>query len=122
MNFPTVFILAFGCLVPAGAAADHPITWLVRYDGKTPPVEQGWQPVGALASAARVVDGALRVVDHSETEAGAFRATWKADDDREIVIEARVRVEAVKGRKGGTSFWPWTEGAPVGLLVSDGRH
>lgn len=103
-------------------AADDGITWLVRFDGQSSPAAQGWQPVGTLAAAAAVASGALRLADASETEFGAFRAAWTPDPSREIVVEARVRVESVKGRKGGTSMWPWTEGAPVGILVSDGRH
>ncbi|MBI4664350.1 MAG: exo-alpha-sialidase [Verrucomicrobia bacterium] len=106
-----------------GAASDSDITWLVRYEGKSLPQEQGWRPVGGLAPRASLVDGALRIVDDSATDAGSFRATWKPDPNCEVIVEARVRVESIKaGPKGGTSFWPAVEGAPVGLLVSDGRR
>jgi len=105
-----------------GAAADDNINWLLKFDAKASPQSQGWQAVGGLAAGAKIVNGALQILDESGEDMGAFRATWTPDPSREIVVEARVRVESVKGRKGGTSIWPWTEGAPAGLLVSDGRH
>lgn len=100
-------------------AADEPITWLVRFEAKTLPQEQGWQAVGALAVNAKLANGALRVVDDSAKESGAFRAAWKPQPDREVVVEAVVRVESVAARRG-TGMWPAQQGVPVGLLVSDG--
>lgn len=106
----------------AGRAADGDVAWLVEYNASTLPQEQGWTAVGGRASQARLVAGALRIADDSAEEMGAFRAAWQPDPSCEIVVEARVRVGSVQARKGGTSMWPWLEGAPVGLLVSDGRH
>ncbi|MBI4664332.1 MAG: exo-alpha-sialidase [Verrucomicrobia bacterium] len=103
-------------------AAEDNIIWLVEYDGKATPQEQGWKPIGKLAASAQIVDGALRIADDSAEEMGAFRATWKPEPSSEVIVEARVRVEAVKGFRGGTAMWPSVEGAPVGLLVCDGRH
>jgi hypothetical protein len=114
--------LLFFISATAFAAADDDITWLLTYDGKTLPQTQGWTPVGDLASGYRVVDGALRIADDSPEKLGCFRATWKPDPDCETIVEARVRVASVTARKGGTSMWPWVDGAPIGLLVSDGRH
>ncbi|MBI4664336.1 MAG: exo-alpha-sialidase [Verrucomicrobia bacterium] len=112
-------LLAATCL---GNTPEDNITWLLRYEGKSLPQEHGWKPVGKLAANARIVDGALRVADDSAEEMGAFRAAWKPQPSCEVIVEARVRVEAVKAFRGGTAMWPSLEGAPVGLLVGDGRH
>lgn len=106
----------------AAFAADDDITWLLKYDGRSLPQAQGWTPVGDLAPGFKIVEGALRITDDSAEKMGAFRATWKPDPTAETIVEARVRVTSVKARKGGTSMWPWVDGAPIGLLVSDGRH
>ena len=102
-------------------AADEPITWLVHYEAKSLPQEQGWQAVGALAAKAKLANGALHLVDDSAKADGAFRATWKPQPETEIVVEAKVRVESVAARRG-TGMWPAQQGVPVGLLVSDGVH
>ena len=95
------------------------ITWLVRYEGKAPPAAPAWS---ARGTAKTTVDGAaLHLVDDSDQEA-CFRAGWTADTGVEIVVEARVKVGALKGFRGGQSVWPWRDGAPIGILVSDGRH
>lgn len=99
-------------------AADDGITWLVNYEGNALP-GPAWTVVGKPN--ATIEDGALRLVDDSDQE-GCFRATWKADPAQEIVVEARAKVGAVKAFRGGQSIWPWRDGAPIGLLVSDGRH
>ena len=115
----------FGLFVLAGAAgtaAGDDIDWLVEYTGKSLPQEQGWSPVGELASGYRIVDGALRIADDSPGKMGGFRVGWKPDPSCETIVEATVRVASVKARKGGTSMRPWPEGVPIGLLVSDGRH
>jgi len=119
--------IALGAALLFAASAkggdDTSITWLVAFDGRRPPAEQGWTPVGGLAGNALIADGALRITDDSGTDSGSFRATWEYDPSTEIIVEARVRVESVKaGPSGGTNFWPSLEGAPVGLVVSDGRH
>ena len=51
--------------------------------------------------------------------------SWKANLNLEIVVEAKVKVGAMAGsqkNKPATSLWPWRDGVPIGLLVSDGRH
>lgn len=68
-----------------------------------------------------IVDGAVRINDDSPEKMGCFRGTWKPDPACETIVEARVRVASVTARKGGTSMWPWVDGTPIGLLVSDGR-
>jgi photosystem II stability/assembly factor-like uncharacterized protein len=103
------------------AAADATIRWLVDYSVGSLPQEQGWVAIGELASKARVVDGALRILDDSPKESGAFRASWTPEAESEVVIEARVRVESVTARRG-TGMWPVQDGVPAGLLISDGRQ
>lgn len=104
-----------------GAEADDGITWLVEYQGDKLPAA----PWTAVASPqATLEDGALRLVD-SGSDFGHFRAPWRADDGQEIVVEAEVKVNSVTGAIAGkstNSLWPWRDGAPVMLQVSDGRH
>ena len=112
-------------LAPLGQlhAAEEPITWLVQYDGKSLPQEQGWKAVGELAKQATLANGGLHLVDDSATADCAFRATWKPQPGTEIVVETTVRVEFVTGSGGsGKSLWPAQQGAPVGVLVCDGQH
>jgi BNR repeat-like domain len=97
------------------------ITWQLRYDGKSLP-DAMWSTVGK-PSAKPEADG-LRLEDDG-ADFGAYRASWKAGDDDEIIVEAEVKVESTTGsqkKKGSTSLWPWKDGAPVVLQVSDGRH
>ncbi|MBM4078681.1 MAG: hypothetical protein FJ278_03210, partial [Planctomycetes bacterium] len=113
-------VVAVAGLAAAVHAADSEgITWLIQYDGRTPPAEPAWAAVGKVN--ATVEGSALHIVDDSDQECG-FRAGWKADPGLEIVVEARVKVGAIKAFRGGGSVWPWRDGAPIGLLVSDGRH
>jgi hypothetical protein len=111
-------LLSFGQVM----AADEPITWLVHYEAKSLPQEQGWKAVGELAAKAALANGALHLVDDSATADGAFRAAWKPQPGTEIVVEATVRVESVAARKGRSAMWPAQQGVPVGLIVSDGKH
>ncbi len=110
------------------AAPDDNITWLVQYEAKSLPAAQGWRTVGGLAPRASLVGGALRIVDDSTTEAGAFQIGWKPDPASEIVVEAKVRVESMASgqtkadRAPGTSIWPFMDGAPITLLVGDGER
>ncbi len=103
-------------LIPAISFGD--ITWLVNYKGGALP-DSIWIARGKVN--ATIKGSALRLVDDSDQE-GCFRAKWKAEPDKEIVVEARVKVGAVKASRGGQSIWPWRDGAPIGVLVSDGRH
>lgn len=103
-------------------AADDDIRWLVHYDGKALP-DATWTATGNVN--AKIVDGALHLVDDSATETGCYRTAWKADPDQEIMVEAKVKVGRMTGAiKGKTtmSLWPWRDGAPVMVQVSDGRH
>ena len=109
----TLLLISFGQL----AAAEEPITWLVHYDAKSLPQEQGWKGVGELAAKATLANGALHIVDDSAKADGAFRAAWQPQPGTEVVVEATVRVESVAARRG-TGMWPAQQGAPVGLLVT----
>ena len=126
MNCRFVSLLAL-CLAPA-AAAQNDVQWLVQFDAGRGPPAAPWQPIGAAAEAARRTGGALRVADDSSTEQGLFRAGWTADPAREIVVEARVRVESMASGQpkpnspSSTSIWPFMDGAPITLMVGDGVH
>jgi len=118
----TRFILYFLCassvLLPA---ADEGITWLVRYDGKSLP-DSTWRAVGDAK--ATLEGGGLRLIDDGIGFAN-FRTAWKPGADDEIIVEATVKVVSVTGsqpEKPATSLWPWRDGAPVMVQVSDGRH
>lgn len=103
------------------AAEGEGITWLVSYDGHAAPASP-WTAVGKPN--ARIEDGALRLIDDGK-EFAHYRARWTAKADHEIVVEARVKVVSVTGsqpKKPATSLWPWRDGAPVMVQVSDGRH
>lgn len=103
------------------AADDDGITWLVAYDGKAVP-GPAWTVTGN-PKATLEADG-LRLVDDSG-DFGHYRATWKPGTDDEIVVEATVKVVSVTGsqkNKTASSLWPWRDGAPVCVLVSDGRR
>lgn len=123
--------LACAAIGPVAAQpAGDDITWLVSYDGKTLPQQQGWTPVGDLAKNARIEGGALKVVDDKTTAMGAFRIAWTPDPAKEVVVEARVRVESVTSTKGEEGprgmgsflYWPSLQGWPGSLLVSDGQR
>jgi photosystem II stability/assembly factor-like uncharacterized protein len=97
------------------------ITWLVQYDGKVLP-EGSWNSLGKPD--AKVEAEGLRLVDDS-SEMGGYRAAWKPGTDEEIIVEATVKVVSVTGsqkKKTASSLWPWRDGAPVSVLVSDGKH
>ncbi|WP_395740435.1 exo-alpha-sialidase [Prosthecobacter sp.] len=104
---------------PLGAADG--ITWLVQYDGKALP-DSTWTTVGTVN--AKVEAEGLRLVDDGK-DFGHFRAPWKASPGDEIIVEATVKTGAITGsqaKKPATSLWPWRDGAPVMVQVSDGRH
>ncbi len=114
-------------LAPA-VAAQTDVQWLVQFDASRGAPTTPWQPIGAAAAAAPVTGNALRLTDDSTTEQGLFRAAWIADPAREIVVEARVRVESMTSGQPkpnsppSTSIWPFPDGAPIALMVGDGVH
>ena len=102
-------------------AGEEGITWLATYEGGALP-GSGWTANGKVN--ATIDNGALHLVDDS-ADFGNYRAAWRASPQQEIVVEAKVKVNAVTGsqkKKPATSLWPWRDGAPVSMLVSDGRH
>jgi hypothetical protein len=102
-------------------ADDEGITWLVNYDGKALP-DPTWKVVGAPKSS--ITPEGLQLTDDG-TETGLFRTAWKAEPDQEIIVDATVKVLTTTGSvKGKTtsSLWPWRDGAPISLLVGDGKH
>ncbi|MFK5921933.1 MAG: sialidase family protein [Verrucomicrobiota bacterium] len=116
--------LLFALLFPLSATDEDNdgVTWLVEYDGQSLPNETTWEKSGQLN--ATITDGTLHLED-GPAAAGNYRASWKAAPDQEIVVEAKVEMGAMTGWKKGASskaLWPWRDGAPVGLLISDGRH
>ncbi|OYW28614.1 MAG: hypothetical protein B7Z47_05635, partial [Chthoniobacter sp. 12-60-6] len=116
MLLPWVAVASIGHL----SAADD-ITWLINYDGKTLP-ESPWAAVGKVN--AKVESEGLRLIDDGK-EFGHFRASWKASPGDEIIVEATVKTGAITGsqpKKPAASLWPWRDGAPVMVQVSDGRH
>lgn len=116
--------MTFRHLLPLLAVASlhaEDITWQLQFDGKALP-DAKWSPVGT-PSAKLDADGLL--VEDEGDGLGHYRATWKAADDAEIIVEAEVKVGTTTGsqkKKPSTSLWPWRDGAPVVLQVSDGRH
>lgn len=121
MTFPRsgLFAVLLASAGPLGAADD--IRWLVTYDGKTTPAAP-WSATSAPK--AQIEADGLRLTD-DDKEFANFRAVWKPDAEQEIIVEAVVKVlgttGAIKG-KTSSSVWPWRDGAPVSVLVSDGRH
>jgi hypothetical protein len=84
--------------------------------------DKAWSAVGTPS--AKLEANGLRLEDDGDG-VGHYRATWKAAEDDEIIIEAEVMVGATTGsqkKKPSTSLWPWKDGAPVAVQVSDGRH
>jgi hypothetical protein len=113
-----LLIVATSELGVAQVACSEDTTWLVQYDGQEIPAGQ-WTLQGKGKT--EIVHSALHLVDDSPEQC-CYRASWKADPAMEIVVEARVKMGAVVGYRGKQSLWPWRDGAPVGLLLSDGRH
>jgi photosystem II stability/assembly factor-like uncharacterized protein len=97
------------------------INWLVNYDAKLLP-SAPWSANGT-PKATLEADG-LRLTDDGK-EFANFRAAWNPGADDEIVVEVVAKVFATTGsqkNKTSASLWPWRDGAPVSVLVSDGRH
>lgn len=114
-----------------GQDANEGIDWIATYESKTLPTEQGWTPLGELAVHAKLQNGVLRIIDDKTDQMSAFRMSWTPDPARELIVEARVRVESVTSIKktegvargmGSFLYWPSLQGWPGGVLVSDGKH
>jgi photosystem II stability/assembly factor-like uncharacterized protein len=105
-----------------GANADpEGITWLVRYDGTALP-EAPWMAAGPVE--AKIEDGALHLAGNAKGT-GHYQASWHAEPGQEIIVEAKVKVGTMTGsqkKKTSLSLWPWRDGAPVMVQVSDGQH
>lgn len=129
MNIPRFVTLSasllFGVCFQSGGAAEEDIRWLVEYDGKSVPAAPGWTSHGSPA--AEVKGDELQLQDNATESDGFFRAAWAAQPgDAEVIVEVTVRVEmttgVVKHKPDSKTLWPWRDGAPVSLLVSDGKH
>lgn len=119
MRTPFLFWAVLALASSLSAADD--ITWLISYDGKALP-ESPWSAIGAVN--AKIEAEGLRLSDDGK-DFGHFRASWKAVPGDEIIVEAVVKTGAITGsqsKKPATSLWPWRDGAPVMVQVSDGRH
>ena len=113
--------LLLGIPVTLHADPDEGITWIVTYDGKSLPAAP-WMAVGN-PKATLEAEG-LRLNDDGK-EFANYRATWKAGAGDEIIVEAKIKAGTITGsqpKKPATSLWPWRDGAPVMVQVSDGRH
>jgi acetyl esterase/lipase len=109
------------CLI-ARAGAENDIRWLVQYDPASVPAAPTWTAHGKPDVS--VADGSLRLADGSKDDRGFFRAAWKPEGDTEIIVEVTVRVGETTGaisKPGSRAIWPWRDGAPVSVLVNDGR-
>ncbi|WP_170266752.1 sialidase family protein [Brevifollis gellanilyticus] len=115
-------LLATACALTTPVHADDKdITWLINYDGKALP-DSTWKVVGTPKSS--ITSEGLNLVDDG-TGIGHFRTAWKAEPAQEIIVEATVKVLTTTGSvKGKTtsSLWPWRDGAPISMLVGDGKH
>jgi hypothetical protein len=120
---PTFKLMRIHSLIPlvlvATLHADEDIDWLVVYDGKSLPTSP-WTAVGEPN--ATLGEEGLHL-DDDGAGFGHYRAEWQPDGDQEIVVEAVIRLGGTTGVRTGTStLWPWRDGAPVMVQVSDGRH
>jgi hypothetical protein len=108
----------------AAAAEEPPIRWLVSYDGNGTPAAPMWRTHGKPETEAS--DAGLRLTDSSAEEFGFFRAAWQPEPGTEVIVEVTLKVGQTTGtqknKPTSTSVWPWRDGAPVSVLVSDGQH
>jgi acetyl esterase len=129
MKLRAAFLLAvsFSLTSILVAADDSGITWLVNYEATSLPGAE-WTISGKPN--ATLAKDALHLIDDSTEDTGSYRATWKMPDtmgaDSEIVVDVTVRVTSTTGvvskKPTSQSLWPWRDGAPVSVLVSDGKH
>ena len=119
LNSYLIVILA--CSALSLRADNSDIQWLINYDGKALP-DSTWSAIGKPN--AKIEGGALRLIDDSTVEAAGYEAEWSGDlAGKEIIVEARVKVVSTKGLKdSATAIWPWRDGAPITVHVSDGAH
>ena len=104
------------------------VKWLLQYDGKALPaspwIAQKTQNTTQGAPNATVEPEGLRLVD-SDAGFANYRAAFQAEPDEELIVEAVVKTAGITGsqpKKTAASLWPWRDGAPVAVQVSDGRH
>lgn len=120
-RFGRLFVLATLASGPSAFAVDEEIRWLVHYDGQSLPAAP-WIAVGKV-DATISADG-LHLADR-DREYGHYRASWQAGADDEIIVEATLKAGAITGsqpKKTSASLWPWRDGSPVMVQVSDGKH
>lgn len=119
---PLLSLIFTPLVVSAAESDDAGITWLLNFDGKSAPAAP-WVAIGQPK--ATVETDGLRLVD-DDKEFAHYRAPWKGcDADEELIVEARVKAGAITGsqqKKPATSLWPWRDGAPVMVHVSNGQH
>lgn len=124
MNLPSPLALCLVVSLSVAGAADENIRWLVEYEGSKLPAAP-WSAQGKPE--AEIADGALKLADSSIKDFGFYRAEFPAPDaDSEIVVEATLRVKSMTGvvhsKPTSKSCWPWRDGVPIGIFVSDGKH
>lgn len=116
--FPLLVMLAVASFLEAAE-----IEWLLDYQADKVPAAP-WHPHGSPLFS--VENGVLSLKDSSALEPGYFEAEWNGGidlRDREIVVEARVKLVGMAGHRGSpVATWPQRDGAPVCLEVSDGAH
>lgn len=120
-RFSLIILNALLIATSVALLADDDIRWIHQYDAKTLPAKP-WVAVGT-PNAKLETDG-LRLTD-ADQDCAHYRAVWQPAEGEEIIVEATVKVLSTTGSvKGKTSasLWPWRDGAPVSLLVSDGKH
>ena len=131
---PGITALSFLCLcvaktVRAEAGLNSNVTWLVEYDGKSLPAAP-WTANGTPNGTpnripnATLENNGLRLVD-SDSGFANYRAPFKSTPEDEVIVEVVVKTSAITGsqpKKTASSLWPWRDGAPVAVQVSDGRH
>jgi hypothetical protein len=97
------------------------VKWLLQYDGKALPASP-W--IAQKTPNATVQPEGLRLVD-SDAGYANYRAAFQSEPDEELIVEAVVKTAGISGsqpKKTAASLWPWRDGAPVALQVSDGKH
>lgn len=116
-------VLLFLAVIANLRASAEPIIWLIQYDAKHGLPAAPWSTIGTPN--AILEDEALKLHDEGKDFAH-YRAVFKKPaPDEEIIVEATVKTGLITGsqaKKPATSLWPWRDGAPVMVQVSDGTH